>query len=271
MKRIIGIIVIAFFVGNSFAQNISQSNIPAVVLNSFQLKFPNAEDVSWKLEHGNYRIKFEVNSKINDLYLDYKGNIIKYHQDLWGSEVPEKVLNTIKSKVKYFDLNDADLVKDGHDIVYEINFEIERKDHDFWIDEKGKLLKYRKQLNSSEIPLSITSLINKKYGKLSIKQAKYVEEDGKVIYIIRGNINDSYHMFTLDDKATVLKHTQDLPNREIPVAIIKSMKKSYDGYEIRDADLLDENGRVIYVLRIKKSRHQAYVTFNPDGKILEVK
>ena len=45
MKRIIGLLIIVFFAGNIFAQNISQSNIPAVVLNSFQLKFPNAESI----------------------------------------------------------------------------------------------------------------------------------------------------------------------------------------------------------------------------------
>ena len=84
MKRIIGFIVIVFFVGNTFAQNISQSNIPAVVLNSFQLKFPNAEDVSWKLEEGNYHIKFKVNNKFNELYLDYQGECIKISSGFMG-------------------------------------------------------------------------------------------------------------------------------------------------------------------------------------------
>src|SRR5210317_976116 len=124
MKRIIGLLIIVYFAGNILAQNISQSDIPAVVLNSFQLKFPNAEDVRWKLEKGNYHIKFEVNDKFNEVYLDYRGNVLKYHQDLWGSEVPESVLTTIKSRVKYFDLNDADLIKEGKETYYEINFEI---------------------------------------------------------------------------------------------------------------------------------------------------
>ena len=271
MKQIIGLITILLLTSNTFAQNINQNNIPAVVLNSFQLKYPNAEDVSWKLEKGNYHIKYKLNGKFNELYLDYKGNVIKYHQDLWGSEVPESVLKTIKSKVKYFDLNDADLMIEGNEIYYEINFEIDGKDHDFWIDEKGKLLKYRKELKDSEIPLSIVSLINNKYGRLDIDQSKYVEENRKIIYIIRGEINDKDHVFTVDDKLSVLKHEQDLRDEEIPGPIKQTLKTSYKDYDIRDADLTEEGGKSCYKLRLKKSRENVYVIFSPDGKILEVK
>lgn len=271
MNRIIGIILLVFFAESSFAQDIHQSNIPAVVLNSFQVKFPNAEDVSWKQEGGNYHIKFKANRKFNELYMDYRGTVLKYHQDLWGSEVPESVLNTIKSRVKYFDLNDADLIKEGKDIVYEINFEIDGKDHDFWIDEKGELLKYRKELKDSEIPLSIINLINNKYGKLDIDQSKYVEENRKIIYIIRGEIHDMDHIFTVDDKGSLLKHEQDLRDNEIPIAILQTLKASYKDYDLRDADLIEEGGKTIYIMRIKKSKENIYVTFNPNGKILEVK
>ncbi len=271
MKQIIGLIIIVLFAGNIFGQNINQSNIPAVVLNSFQLKYPNAEDVNWKLEKGNYRIKFEVNGKFNELYLDYRGNELKYHQDLWGSEVPESVLKTIKSKVKYFDLNDADLIKEGNEIVYEINFEIDGKDHDFWINEKGELLKYKKELKDSEIPLSIVNLINEQYGTLDIDNSKYVEESGNIIYIIKGEINDKDHAFWIDNKTTLIKHTQDLREEEIPAPVLNAARKAYNGYDIRDEDLIEEGGKTIYILRMRKSRDNIYVTFSPDGKILEVK
>lgn len=271
MKRIIVLFVIVFFTGSTFAQNINRSNVPAVVLNSFQLKFPNAKDVNWKLVDGNYRIKFEVNNKFNELYLDYKGNVLKYHQDLWGSEVPESVLNTIKSKVKYFDLNDADLIKEGNEIVYEINFEIEGKDHDFWINEKGKLLKYRKELKDNEIPPAIVTLINNKYGKFDIDRSKYVEERGKIIYIIRGEINDKDHVFTVNNKASILKHEQDLRDNEIPIPIKQTLAESYKDFDIRDADLIEEGATSIFILKIRKSKEQFYVTFNQNGKVLEVK
>lgn len=271
MKQIIGLLMIVLFAGNTFGQNISQSDIPAVVLNSFQLEYPHAEDVSWRLVKGNYHIKFEVNNKFNELYLDYKGNSLKFHQDLWGSEVPDVVLKTLKSKVKFFDLEDADFIKEGNEIVYEINFEIDGKDYDFWINEKGKLIKYRKELKDSEIPTEIISIINNNYGKLDIDQSKYLEENGKNFYIIRGEINDKDHVFTVDNKATVLKHEQDLRETEVPIAVLNAAKMAYSSYEIKDEDLLEEDGNTVYILQMRKSREKIYISFSPDGKILEVK
>ena len=271
MKRIIGLFVFVLFIGNTFAQNISQSNIPAVVLNAFQLKYPNADDVKWKLEKGNYRVDYRVNSKDNRLTMDYKGNILKHTQDLYISEIPKAVLATIQTRVPYYDVNDADKLVEGSKITYAINFKIDNKKHYFWLDEKGKLLKYRKILKDSEVPAAVMSLIKTKYGPLDIKNGKYVEESGKIVYILRGEIDDRYHFFMFDDKTNLLKHNQDLRNTEIPVPVMNAAKAAYNGYEIRDADLIEEGRKVIYDLEMRKSKEKVHVIFDPDGKILKVK
>jgi hypothetical protein len=271
MKRIIGIFVFVLFAGNTFAQSISQSNIPAVVLNAFQLDYPNAEDVKWKLEKGNYRVDYRVNSKAHKLTLENNGNVLKHSQDLFISEVPKVVQEAIGTKVPYFDMHDADKYEEGDKITYEIKFKMEGKNHYFWINEKGELLKYRKELKDSEIPLPILSLINNQYGPLDIDESKYVEENGEKIYIIKGEINDSDHAFWIDHKAFVIKHTQDLRNTEIPAPVMNAAKAAYEGYEIRDADLTEDGGKTIYILRLRKSKDNVYVTISHRGKILEVK
>ena len=271
MKRILGIFVIVLFTGSVFAQNISQSNVPAVVLNAFQINFPGAEDVKWKLEKGNYRVEYRVNSKIHHLSMDNKGQMLKHSQDLYASEIPKAVLETIRSKEAYFDLHDADRFEEGYKIVYEINFKKDGKEHFFWINEKGELLKYRKELKDSEIPLLLLNHIITQYGSFDIDRAKYVEEFGKVIYIIRGEINDYDHLFVMDQNASVIKHNQDLRDSEIPGPVLKAVEASYRGYDIRDADLTEEGGKTIYVLKLRKSKETIYVSFSPKGKILEEK
>jgi len=271
MNRLIGILLLALLTTNIFAQDIHQRNVPAVVLNAFQIKFPNATDVDWRLEKGNYRIRFEVNNKDHDLYLDDRGKVLKHHQDLYGSEVPEKVLKAIKSKVALFDLNDADRITEGNKIVFEINFEISNKDHDFWINEKGKILKYRKELKDSEVPSEIVTSIKNKYGELDIDRAEYNEENGKIIYYFKGEINDKDHEFIFEDKTTLLLHKQDLRDSEIPAPVLNTKKTKYQEYEIRDADLREENGKTTYILRLRKSRQNIYVTFDSKGNELQVK
>lgn len=268
MNRIFVLLLFPFLTANIFAQDIQQKNVPAVVLNAFQLKFPNATDVDWRLEKGIYRIKFEVNNKDNELYLDDRGKVLKHHQDLYGSEVPGSVLKTINSKVALFDLNDADLMEEGGKTVYEINFEISGKDHDFWIDEKGRLLKYRKELKDNEVPSEITSLIKNKYGKLDIDRAEYNEEKSKIIYYLKGEIKDKDHEFTFDDKTNLLLHKQDLRDNEIPVRALSNVKTKYNGFEIRDADLREEDGKTTYILELKRSRERVRIILDSMGKTL---
>jgi len=271
MRQIIGLLLFTFLTANIFAQDIQQKNVPAVVLNAFKIKFPNATDVDWRLEKGNYQIKFEVNNKDNKLILDGRGNVVRHHQDLYGSEVPESVLKIIKSKVALYDLDDADRITEGKNIFYEISFEISGKDHDFWIDGNGKLIRYEKELKDSEIPAPITTLIKSKYGSLDIDYARYREESEKISYYIKGEINDKDHDFYFDGNATLLKHNQDLRNSEIPVSIQNTIKARYEGYEIRDADFIEEGKETFYDIELRKSKEKVTLILSPKGKILEIK
>jgi uncharacterized membrane protein YkoI len=113
------------------------------------------------------------------------------------------------------------------------------------------------------------NLIRDIYGEMDIDGAKYVEEPEQTIYMIRGEINDYDHAFTFDQDGTILKHSQDLAKSEIPESILKTLNKSYDGYEIRDADLEEEGGKGVYILKLRKSRDNVRVTFSPKGRVLE--
>ncbi|MFL1012131.1 PepSY-like domain-containing protein [Flavisericum labens] len=271
MKRIIGLLIVILFAKSTFAQKIHQNNVPAVILNAFQLKFPNAQESRWKLDDGNYKIDYEVNGKSHFLKMDSRGTVMQHNQDLYVSEIPKIVLETIRNKATYFDVHDADRYERDNRITYEIKFKVDGKYSYFWVNENGKLLKYRKELKDREVPRTIMSAITKIYGELDINYAKYVEEGNKIIYIIRGEINDSDHNFTFDHKVKLLKHTQDLKDSEIPAPIMKTIASNYPDHDIRDVDLKEENGKIIYILRLRNSKMQVYLTFNERGKVLEIK
>lgn len=271
MKRTIALLLFTCIVGNGFSQEIQQRNVPAVVLNAFQLKFSNATDADWKLENGNYNVGFEVNNKDNEVVINDKGNILKHKQDLYFSEIPKTVIETIRSKVALFDLNDAERSEEAGKISYTVNFEISGKDHDFWIDEKGKLLKFTKELKESELTPAISTMINNKYGPLDIDRALLTEENGNIVYNLKGSINDMDHTFVVDVNANIKKHEQDLKNSEIPPQVMSAVKASYNGYEIRDADLTEEGGTVFYSLDMRRSNERIKITMSPDGKIISGK
>jgi uncharacterized membrane protein YkoI len=241
------------------------------VLNSFQVKFPNADDVKWKLNHGEYEVKCKVNHKANEIKMDFKGRVLRHQQDLYVSEIPKSVLSTIRSKVAFFDVNDADRIEENGKTTYVIKFENDHREQVFWIDDKGKLIKYRKELRNSEVPASIIRFIENGYGEIDIDRAKYIEENGEKFYLVVGEINDSDHAFWIDNKVNLLEHHEDLKSSEIPASILNSVHESYNDYDIRDADLIERRGVITYILRLKKSHKNKYITFNPQGKVLSVK
>lgn len=272
MKYTIYILGFIFLGAQASAQSISKKNIPAVVLNSFQIKFPNAEDVRWKLNDGDYQVKCKVNDKENKVTMDYRGQVLIHQQDLYISEIPEPVLKIIRSKAPLFDVGDADKFEEGGKTKYEINFKIDGKRQYFWIDDKGHLVKYRKELHDNEIPGSIMEFIRLEFGRFDeIDRAKYIEENKNMYYIVAGEIKDSDHVFLFDDKVKLLEHQQDLKISDIPEPIMSTLRQSFKGYEIKDADMKNHRAVMTYTLRIRKSDKDVTVTFNPAGKILDTK
>lgn len=270
MNKIVIILVLSFLSKAAFSQRLEQSAVPAVVLNAFQLKYPSAEDVSWKKEKANYLVYYIVNTKSHKLRMDYKGEPIEHFQDLYLSEIPKEVLTTIKSKISNFDLRDADLQERNGVTTYVTKFNTNGSNSYFWINEKGELQKYRKELKDSEIPTPILSYINSRYGKIEIERAKYVEDNGNNNFIIGGKINGKVNVFWFNTSNSMLKHTQDLRNSDIPETIQRVLSTDYSGYDIRDADMIHVKGSQSYILRLKSAKDEVRVTFDKNGKTLEV-
>jgi len=135
------LILLVIIAVSSYGQDIDQKNVPAVVVNAFQLKFASAEHTKWEIEKGEYHVEFELNHKDHDLWLDNAGNIMKHKQELWASEIPGSVIETVRNRCMFFDLNDVERTEEGNKVVYYITYEIDHKDCDIWLDGKGKLLK----------------------------------------------------------------------------------------------------------------------------------
>jgi len=269
MQRLTGLLLIFLLTGNISAQKIDQKNVPAVIVNSFQVKFPTADDVDWRLKKGIYRVKFEVNDKDHEVRLDNRGKIVKHEQDLFFSEIPEDVLQTIREKAPFFDLEDADKITENGKTIFEINFEIDNKDHDFWINERGKLLNYRQELKKSEVPDFIWSYIRNTSGNLDVEHREYTLENGKGVYWVDGDINNMEHDFYFTEKGKIIKYIKELRKNEIPAGILSTLNTKYKDYEICDAVLREDNAAAFYDIQLRKSRKIVTLTFNRKGELID--
>jgi uncharacterized membrane protein YkoI len=270
MKKMVFFSLLTFLAVYTYAQDIDQKNVPAVIVNAFQLEYANADDVDWELREGNYRVEFELNKKDHRVLLDNKGNILKHRQELWESEIPLALIETVRSKCKYFDLDNAVVNEEGGKAVYYISFEVNNRDCKFWMDERGRLLLYRQELKESDIPASIQASIRDQYASFDFDDGELSEEAGKVTYYMDGEVDDKDHSFWFDGKGKLLKHSQDLRDKDIPLPVITAISSLYPGYEIRDADKIEEGGKIIYDMELRKSKERINVKFDPAGKVLEI-
>ena len=268
MKKIIILILLTVSV-YTFAQDIKQENVPPAVVNTFQQKFANATDVDWELHEGLYQVEFEINDKDHEVTINNEGNIVKHEQEMWESEIPQSVVATIKTKCKFFDIEDAEKTEENGNTTFYIGFDINGKDYDFWLNGKGKLIKYKQELADSEIPDVVMAGIQKLYVYFELEDAEKREDGGKVLYDIEIEIKDKDHDFIFDNTGKMLIHKQKLWKSEIPRDVMTTLNSSYSGFQIRDADKTEEGNKTIYDLRLKKSKEKIRVIFNSKGEVLE--
>ena len=212
---------------------------------------------------------FEVNDKDNEVWMDNKGKILRYRQVLWQSEIPMEIIQTIRGKCEYFDVDRAVVNETDGKAVYYLRFEKDNQDCEFWTERNGNLLEFRKELKESEIPASILDPLKGQYPSLDIDDAKLLEEAGKTTYHLDVEINDKEHLFWFDGSGKMLKHKQDLRNSEIPAAVMTSVSSMFPGYEIRDADKITEGGNTIFEIELRKSKDRVRVIFNPQGEVVK--
>lgn len=272
MNQIIGLLLFCFFLGSSFAQNINQSNIPAVVVNAFQIKYPNAKEVVWKMDRENYRVDFKLNGTENKMVIDYKGGVLIHARDLIKSEIPSAVLETVRKKLGIDEFADADKVSVAdQSVTYELRIVLDGKDNFFWISETGELKKYRKELHVHETPSAILKYLRDHYPLLVLERSKYVEDGGNINYIVGGRFKEKEQVFNFDRNSRLLKHTRVLWESEIPAPVLSYFRSKYKNVDIGYAKLEEVAGVNTYLLERKNSKDVVQINYSPGGKVKEIK
>lgn len=119
MKKLI-ILLLAVWILNvhANAQDIPQSQVPSVVLNAFQVKFPNATDVDWELKGDQYKVDFEIGTRDHDVWIDKSGNIKKHKEDISKKDLPQGIVNKIVKDFSSYKIDDTDKIEADGKVVY---------------------------------------------------------------------------------------------------------------------------------------------------------
>lgn len=142
MKKTITVIAVLFaFLLNATAQDLTQRQVPAIIVNKFKQDYPKAKDVKWELKGINYEVEFEIGYFNNDYEILYSpaAEILKYEQELSKSELPKHIISKINNLYPNYRIKDIKLIKEKNKIYYKFEANKNKIEIKVLMDHKGNI------------------------------------------------------------------------------------------------------------------------------------
>ncbi len=144
MKTYVVIIALALslFASQSFAQDISQSQVPSFVVNEFQQAHPKALNVEWEMDGGHYKVEFEIGllGTDHEIWYDQTGKIRRQEEEISKADLPKAVLSKIKTNYDGYRLDDVKKISVGTEIIYTLEAKTLMEEWKLAFDEVGNEL-----------------------------------------------------------------------------------------------------------------------------------
>lgn len=136
-------LTIALGLGGSFlacAQDIPQNEVPSVVLNAFQARYPNATDVEWEKKGEFYHVEYDLGRTDHEVWLDASGKLVKHEEDIPKAQLPDAVKQTVSSQFGKYRIDDTDKIEKDGRTYYKIGLEGSMGDRTIFTDAAGKVI-----------------------------------------------------------------------------------------------------------------------------------
>ena len=123
---------------------VRDADVPEAVRTSFQRQFATADDVSWKMKDGNYKVKFEIDNVDHIAELSSTGELISRGMEVDAATLPDAVNSSVKTMYPNHEIDDVYRIdKDG---AMQYLIELDGKpDRMVLLDAQGKVLKDREE------------------------------------------------------------------------------------------------------------------------------
>ncbi len=141
MNKIILMLAIGLIASCANAQKIKEADVPAIVKSAFQKQYPQAKEVKWEKEKGNYEVNFDLNEVDNSVLMDVNGKILESEVEIELSQLPSGVLEYVKTNYGGQKAKEAAKITDSKGVV---TYEVEIKGKDLIFDNNGKFIKESK-------------------------------------------------------------------------------------------------------------------------------
>lgn len=105
------------------AQDMPQSQVPAVVQDAFQAKFKDIKGAKWGLKGELYKAEFEIDKRKHEVWVDKAGVITRHKEDFPKGQLPEVIKQKLEKDFKGYKIDDADKIETGGKIFYQVDLD----------------------------------------------------------------------------------------------------------------------------------------------------
>jgi hypothetical protein len=139
--KTLAIMTALLFGGTVFAQDLAESQVPSVVLNTFKKEFPKASDVEWEKQGETYNVDFEIGFFTDyEAWFDGNGKMIKHSEEISEGDLPQTVKNTIKTQYADYKIDDAEKWTTNGQETFLVEIEKGNEEKHLEFDGAGKIL-----------------------------------------------------------------------------------------------------------------------------------
>lgn len=102
-------------------QDISQSDVPSVIVNKFKSAYPQVADADWEMDGELYKVEFEMENDIDhDIWYNPSGELVKHKEDITKNDLPLAVISRVNTDFKGYSIEDPKKTTTGGDVIYEL-------------------------------------------------------------------------------------------------------------------------------------------------------
>lgn len=118
---------------------------------------------------------------------------------------------------------------------------------------------------AANVPSAVVQAFKTKFpGATDVKWD--TKKDG---YKVAFKVGTRKHDGWFDKAGGLKKHKEDFPKSELPQPIRQKLETDFKSYTIDDVDKVEENGEVVYVVKLKGASEERKISFLPNGNLKE--
>jgi hypothetical protein len=118
-------------------------SIPAPVKEAFAAQHPNAKDVDWEEEDGNYEADFKTNDVKQTVVISPAGKIIETETEIKPTELPVPVQATLESKYHGLKVKEAEKIVMENETRYEAEIDSAGQELEVHLSADGMIIKVK--------------------------------------------------------------------------------------------------------------------------------